>query len=65
MKSTCSGHTFDHMFFKRVLHYLDPRTMFGKSDANGSVRFMHGINRITIFVFLFCLIVMVVRSLNR
>lgn len=50
------------MFWKRILHYLDPRTMFGRSDPDMGLRFMHGINRISVFVFLFCIIVMVVRA---
>ncbi len=53
------------MFLKRVLYYLDPRTLFQKPDPNLSLRFMHGINRISVFVFLICLIVMVVRACNR
>ncbi|MGV3638839.1 MAG: DUF6728 family protein [Flavobacteriales bacterium] len=53
------------MFWKRLLYYLNPLTLFQKPDPNLSIRFMHGINRITVFVFLFCLIVMVVRAMNR
>ncbi|HQW06657.1 MAG: hypothetical protein IPH05_03725 [Flavobacteriales bacterium] len=53
------------MFLQRLLYYLDPRTLFRKSDPNLNLRFMHGINRITVFVFLFCLVVMVVRACNR
>lgn len=53
------------MFWKRLLYYLNPITLFQKPDPNLSIRFMHGINRITVFVFLFCLIVMVVRAMNR
>ncbi|MBL7963229.1 MAG: hypothetical protein JNM31_05210 [Flavobacteriales bacterium] len=53
------------MFAKRLLHYLDPRTLFGKSDPNASLRFMHGVNRISVFLFLFCVIVMVVRACTR
>ncbi|HOY29068.1 MAG TPA: hypothetical protein PLR96_08845 [Flavobacteriales bacterium] len=53
------------MFWKRLLYYLNPVTLFQKPDPNLSIRFMHGINRITVFVFLFCLIVMVVRAMNR
>ena len=53
------------MFLKRVLHYLDPRSLFGKIDPNSSLRFMHGINRISIFLFLFCLVVMLVRAFTR
>lgn len=50
------------MFLKRVLYYLDPRTLFGRSDANVNLRFMHGINRISIFLFLICLTVMLIRA---
>ncbi|MBK8338545.1 MAG: hypothetical protein IPK99_00325 [Flavobacteriales bacterium] len=53
------------MFLKRVFYYLDPRSLFGKADPNGSVRFMHGINRISILVFLFCVTVMVIRACTR
>ena len=53
------------MFLKRILYYLDPRTMFGRSEANVNLRFMHGINRISILLFLACLVVMLVRALSR
>lgn len=53
------------MFLKRVLYYLDPRTLFGRRDPNVNLRFMHGINRISVFMFLFCLIVLVVRACTR
>jgi len=39
--------------------------LFKKSDPNMSLRFMHGINRISVLVFLFCIVVMVVRACNR
>ncbi|MEZ4788837.1 MAG: DUF6728 family protein [Flavobacteriales bacterium] len=53
------------MFWKRVLYYLNPATMFKAPDPNMSLRFMHGINRVSVFVFLFCIIVMVVRACGR
>ncbi len=53
------------MFLKRILHYLNPATLFGKSDPNSSLRFMHGVNRISFFIFLFCVIVMVLRACSR
>lgn len=53
------------MFLKRILYYLNPVTLFGKGDGNSSLRFMHGINRISIFLFLFCVVVMVIRAMNR
>ncbi len=53
------------MFLKRLLHYLDPRTWFGRSNPDPSLRFMHGVNRISLLMFLFCVIVMIVRALDR
>jgi len=53
------------MFLKRILHYLNPATLFGKGDPNLNLRFMHGINRISISLFLFCLVVMLVRGCAR
>lgn len=53
------------MFLKRILYYLDPRTLFGRSEANVNLRFMHGINRISILMFIICITVMVVRALLR
>lgn len=53
------------MFLKRLLYYLNPATLFGKPDRSGSLRFMHGINRISIFLFLIGLVVLVVRALSR
>ncbi|HRH39721.1 MAG TPA: hypothetical protein PK760_15330 [Flavobacteriales bacterium] len=53
------------MFLKRLLYYLNPATLFGRSKADFNLKFMHGINRITILVFLFCLVVMVVRACTR
>ncbi|MCB0764135.1 MAG: DUF6728 family protein [Flavobacteriales bacterium] len=53
------------MFLKRVLYYLDPRTLFGKSRNDVNLRFMHGINRISILMFIICITVMVVRALLR
>lgn len=52
------------MFLKRILYYLDPRTLFGRSNSNVNLRFMHGINRISVFLFLICIIVMLVRACN-
>jgi hypothetical protein len=53
------------MLIKRLLHYLNPATLFQKGDKNINLRMMHGINRISIFIFLICLIVMLVRMLSR
>lgn len=53
------------MLFKKIIHYLNPATLFskGKSD-NVNLKMMHGINRISIFVFLICIIVLIIRWLT-
>ena len=51
------------MFLKRILYYLNPATLFGKASENVNLRFMHGINRISILLFLVCLVIMLVRAL--
>ena len=53
------------MFFKRILTYLNPMTMFQKGESNFNLRMMHGINRISIFMFLICILVMLIRFLTR
>jgi hypothetical protein len=53
------------MIIKKILHYLDPRSMFKKGDKNFNLRMMHGINRISIFMFLFCIVVLIIRYFSR
>ncbi|MBV6404301.1 MAG: hypothetical protein IT228_13395 [Flavobacteriales bacterium] len=53
------------MFWKRIVHYLNPATLFGRSEANINLRFMHGINRISILLFVGCLVVMALRACGR
>lgn len=55
------------MFWKKLLYYLNPLTMFRKPEHNPgiNVRLMHGINRISILMFLIGLIVVVIKLVNR
>jgi hypothetical protein len=53
------------MFLQRLLYYLDPRTLFGRGSSEPGLRFMHGINRISILLFLAGVVVMVVRAMSR
>ncbi|MBK6409266.1 MAG: hypothetical protein IPI95_10270 [Flavobacteriales bacterium] len=53
------------MFLKRILYYLNPATLFGRSENNVNVRMMHGINRISILMFLACLVVLGLRAFLR
>lgn len=53
------------MLLKKILYYLNPMNLFKKEKVDLNLRFMHGINKISILVFLICLVVMVVRAINR
>lgn len=50
---------------KKFFAYLDLRTLFRKDKGtkNLNLRFMHGINRISIILFLICLLIMLYRAL--
>ena len=51
-------------FFQKLLSYLNPTGFFRKNETekkNINLRFMHGINRISIWMMLMAVIVMVLR----
>lgn len=56
------------MFFKRLLYYLNPLTLFKKGEKlnaeNANVKIMHGINRISIFMFLVCMIILAIKLIR-
>jgi len=54
------------MFWKRLLYYLNPLTLFKKPEANPgiNVKLMHGINRISIFMFIAGLVVVIIKLLR-
>lgn len=49
--------------FKKLIYYLNPFTLFRKEEGkpNFNLRFMHGINRISVFMFVICLLIMLVK----
>ncbi|MCB0760712.1 MAG: hypothetical protein KDC12_04245 [Flavobacteriales bacterium] len=53
------------MVFKRILHYLNPLNWFKKETDNPSLRAMHGINKLSLIMFLICIVVIIWRMLNR
>ena len=55
------------MILRKIIYYLDIRTLFrsDKNKRNTSVRFMNGMNRISIFMFLFAVVVLIIRYLSR
>ncbi len=53
------------MFLKKILYYLNPLNLFKREKVDMNLRFMHGINKISILMFVICVIVLIVRSLSR
>ncbi len=52
---------------KKIMYYLNPKTLFQKEDSenlNASHKTMQGINRISIYLFLFCVILIVLKYLK-
>lgn len=53
-------------FLQKLLHYANPLNLFRKSEGEGvNLRVMHGINKISMTLFLLCVIYMVYRYLSR
>jgi hypothetical protein len=54
------------MIFKKMLHYINPLTLFKKDENKSGInlKLMHGINRISIFMFLIGLIILVIKWLR-
>ncbi len=53
------------MVFRKILYYLNPLNLFKKEKVDMNLRFMHGINKISILMFVVCLVVLLVRYLGR
>jgi len=51
--------------WKQILQYLYLRKKDPEAPNNLNMRFMHGMNRISIFMFLFALIVIAIKLLRR
>ncbi len=49
---------------KKIVAYLDIRTMFSKKNVNFNLRMMHGMNRISIFMFFIAVIMLLVKALS-
>ncbi|MEQ1733772.1 MAG: DUF6728 family protein [Bacteroidia bacterium] len=50
---------------EKFLYYLNPKTFFTKStEPNINTRMMHGMNRISILMFLMCLGVIIYKYLH-
>ncbi|MEY3397717.1 MAG: hypothetical protein RL220_311 [Bacteroidota bacterium] len=53
------------MFWNKVVYYLNPRNLFRKEEGGLNLRFMHGINKISIYMFLICIGVLIARAIMR
>jgi hypothetical protein len=53
------------MLLKKIAYYLNPLNLFKRENTDMNLRFMHGINKISIYLFLICLLMMLVRWLMR
>jgi hypothetical protein len=49
------------MILKKILHYLNPLNLFKKEQGDINLRMMHGINKISILVFVVALVVLIIR----
>lgn len=52
------------MILKKIWDYITLKKNDPETDKNVNLRMMHGINKISIFLFLFAIVVMVVRCLK-
>lgn len=48
---------------KKILYYLNPMTMFSarEKEKSTNMRFMHGINRISVYMFILALLILFFR----
>lgn len=53
------------MVFKKILYYLNPLNLFKKEKVDMNLRFMHGINKISLLMFMICVVIMFVRWIQR
>lgn len=52
------------MFWKKIFYYINPLTLFGERKErtdNTNLKMMHGINRLSILMFLACIVIMLIK----
>jgi hypothetical protein len=57
--------TFMGPFFEKIAHYINPIHLFKKEKGDLNLRAMHTINKISMLMFLICIIVLAIRHFNR
>lgn len=51
---------------QKLLHYANPLNLFRKSEGEGvNLRVMHGINKVSMTMFLLCVIYLLIRTMSR
>ncbi len=51
---------------RKILHYANPLNLFRKNEDEGvNLRVMHGINKVSITVFLLCLAYLLIKNITR
>lgn len=53
------------MLLRKILYYLNPVNFFKREKGDLNLRFMHGINKISLLMFLVCLVIMIIRAVTR
>ena len=53
-------------FLQKILHYANPLNLCRKSEGEGvNLRVMHGINKVSMTMFLLCVIYLLIRTLSK
>ena len=51
---------------RKILHYANPVNLFRKNEGEGiNLRVMHGINKVSMTLFLLCVIYLLIRTMTR
>jgi len=53
------------MLLKKILYYLNPKNYFNREKGDLNIRAMHSINKISIFMFVIALMVLLTRWLTK
>ena len=50
---------------RKIMHYANPLNLFRKNEGEGvNLRVMHGINKVSITVFLLCLLYLLIKNIK-
>ena len=49
----------------KIKYYINPMNLLRKEEGDSYLKTMHSINKISVLMFLICVIVLVIRAINR